>query len=220
MNSIVRILIVEDHLAMIEGYKSILQLLMPEYNFHYSIATSYSQIESLIEKSRFEFDVVFLDISLKKSDEKIENSGIQAGQLIRNKYSDIKILILTSHDEKLLIYQLLQEIKPNGFLVKSDFGPMELVLALKQLLKSRNYYSERVELCVKELNNAIHYLDSINRKIIYLIDRGIKSKNLPKYLNLSMSAIDKRKALIKETLGVIKGTDEDLIRAAKLKGLI
>jgi hypothetical protein len=64
------------------------------------------------------------------------------------------------------------------------------------------------------------FLDDFNRQIITLLASGIQSKNLPNHINLSMSAIDKRKAQIKDFFCVQKGTDEDIIREAKKHGFV
>jgi DNA-binding NarL/FixJ family response regulator len=63
-------------------------------------------------------------------------------------------------------------------------------------------------------------LDTTNRKIIELLAQGIKTKNLPEHLHLSQSAIEKRKATIKDALGIDKGTDEDILKALRLMGLL
>jgi hypothetical protein len=43
---------------------------------------------------------------------------------------------------------------------------------------------------------------------------------MPAYLGLSISAIDKRKAVIKSFFGIDKGSDEDIIKAAKKSGFV
>lgn len=53
-----------------------------------------------------------------------------------------------------------------------------------------------------------------------LLSQGIQTKNLPDYLNLSKSAIDKRKVIIKEFFDIEKGNDEDILREARKQGFI
>jgi hypothetical protein len=52
-----------------------------------------------------------------------------------------------------------------------------------------------------------------------LLAKGIKNKNLEKYIPLSASAIEKRKYRIKRLLDV-EGDDEDLIKEARIQGYI
>jgi two-component system response regulator NreC len=63
-------------------------------------------------------------------------------------------------------------------------------------------------------------LDQQNRQIISLLAQGIKTKNLPSYLNISISAIEKRKVNIRYYFNLKKGSDEDIIREAKRLGLV
>ena len=63
-------------------------------------------------------------------------------------------------------------------------------------------------------------LDSYNRQIIILLSQGVKTKNFHEHINLSTSAIEKRKAVIKDYFGIIKGSDEDILREARKQGLI
>lgn len=68
--------------------------------------------------------------------------------------------------------------------------------------------------------SSVKTLDSYNRQIIMLLSQGVKTKNFHDYINLSTSAIEKRKVVIKDYLGIIKGTDEDILREARKQGLI
>ena len=73
---------------------------------------------------------------------------------------------------------------------------------------------------IAELHEKSAFLDENNRKLITLLAEGVKTKNLPQRMNLSISAIDKRKAQIKFYFKIEKGSDEDIIREAKKHGLI
>ena len=87
-------------------------------------------------------------------------------------------------------------------------------------MKGGTYYSPTVKKGIKEITSKDLYLDNYNRQIIFLLSKGVKSKSLPNYLPLSMSAIDKRKAQIKDYFLIEKGNDEDIIREAKKLDLI
>jgi hypothetical protein len=63
-------------------------------------------------------------------------------------------------------------------------------------------------------------LDVFDKQILFHLSKGVKTKDLPTYIPLSLSAIEKRKLNIREILEVPGGTDVDLIREAKNKGVI
>jgi hypothetical protein len=53
-----------------------------------------------------------------------------------------------------------------------------------------------------------------------LIAQGIKTINLPDFIPLSLSSIEKRKANIKKQLILNSGTDKELIDVAKNMGFL
>ena len=56
--------------------------------------------------------------------------------------------------------------------------------------------------------------------MLHLLSLGIKTKDLVKHLDLTLSAIEKRKKNLKELFFVEDGKDETLINIAKEKGYI
>lgn len=218
----VKILMVDDHPSMIEGYKIILS-----YNnlgFEIETTTAFnceSAYEIITNKSKkVSFDLVFLDYSLPPYEEKNITSGEDLAMLTKTHLPDSKIVMLTSHTEALVLYNILRNVEPAGLLVKSDFTADELLIAFDIIMKGEIYHSVTVKQCMKELLSKKVYLDNFNRQIITLLAQGIKTKSLPNHLNLSISSIEKRKVQIKDYFCIEKGTDEDIIREAKRLGLI
>ncbi|MBD3582140.1 response regulator [Flavobacterium selenitireducens] len=216
-----RTLIIEDHLAMIEGYKSILELAEASFKFDFHIAKNCDEAVAIINNPVQYFELVLLDINLPPSGNNRVTNGKDLALLIQQRWKDAKIVILTSHIEKLVLYSLVKDIEPRALLVKSDFTPDELINSIRSVLRGETkIYSSTVTESIHEVSKEKVYLDAINREILQLLAKGVKTKNLPNHLLLSQSAIDKRKAHLKEVLGVPKSTEEDLICQAKKVGLI
>jgi two-component system, NarL family, response regulator NreC len=214
-----KILIVEDHPSMIEGYKIILSYNTKDYEIEATSAFNCKTAYDIITDTT-EFDVILLDYSLPAYPEKGINSGKDLAVLTRKQKPDSKIIVLTSHSEALILYDLIVTVEPEGILVKSDFSAEELLKAFELIVEGGTYHSTTVTQNVSELLSKKIYLDSYNRKIISLLAEGIKTKNIPNYMNLSISAVEKRKVQIKDYLGIDKGGDEEIIRKAKEAGLI
>lgn len=217
------ILMIDDHPMIIEGYKSILLFNEMNLKFNYTSAFSCKEAYEIIhQKNKEVFDVVLLDLSLPAYEEKQIFSGEDLAQLIKNKYPETKIIILTSHAEAFTLFDLKRKIKPQGILVKSDFSAEELLEAFELILKGTTYESKTVKEGVSEIYsmNSSTFLDEQNREIIRLLSQGVLTKSLPNYLSLSQSAIDKRKAQIRQSLSLSGGTDEDIVREAKKHGFI
>jgi DNA-binding NarL/FixJ family response regulator len=216
------ILMIDDHPSMIEGYKSILSFndlglritTTPAYNCE----SAYNIIDNTPVFKAFDF--AFVDLSLPPYLEKNIKSGEDLALLIKNKFPDCKIVILTSHAEAFILDAIQKNIAPNGLLVKSDFTAEEFLLAFEKIYNNHFYTSRTVVENIAELHEKSAFLDENNRKLITLLAEGVKTKNLPQRMNLSISAIDKRKAQIKHFFKIEKGSDEDIIREAKKHGLI
>lgn len=150
------------------------------------------------------------------------NSGQDLAILAKKKFPFAKIVILTSHAEAFILYDIQTNIEPDGLLVKSDFTAEEFLRAFEVIINKEKYVSKTVKESIQEMlevkNNV--FLDENNRTIISLLAQGVLSKNLPNYINLAQSSIDKRKAQIKDYFCVKGGTDEDIVREAKKQGFV
>lgn len=214
------ILIVDDHPAMIEGYKSILASVYPLSNWKITeVHDCESAYHQLTGKDAF-FDIVLLDLALPPYESGKIFSGEDLAKLARRIAPSTKLIMLTSHTEAFILYHLLKKINPEAVLVKSDFKAEEFIKAFRDILEGGTYYSISAQRSIKEVGINNYALDTYDRRIISLLSKGIKTKNLPDHVGLSLSAIDKRKAQIKEFFDIQKGNDEDILREAQKRGLI
>ncbi len=213
---------IDDHPSMIEGYKIILSYNDLGYEIETTSAFNCKDAYDIITNpsKKDYFDIVFLDYSLPSYEEKNIVNGEDLALLVKKYSPSTKIVILTSHIETLILYNIIKKVDPNGLLVKSDFTAEELLKAFEAIINNEIYNSATVKASLKELLSKDNYLDDFNRQMLTLLSQGIKTKNLPQHMNLSMSSIEKRKVQIKLYLGIEKGTDEDVIREAKKRGLI
>lgn len=216
----IQVLMVDDHPPIIEGYKSILSFNPYGYVLNTIAAHSCEVAYHTIVSNNYPFDIVFLDITLPPFEEKRLNSGEDLIPIVKKHHPEAKIVVLTSHSESIALFKVLNEHKPNGLLVKSDFQAKDLVVAFDAIVRGENYYSTTVIKHQKAWDEKNKVMDNYNRQILLLLSQGIKTKNLPDLLHLSKSAIDKRKAIIKQIFGIDKGTDEDILREARRQGLI
>ena len=218
----IKILIVDDHPLQIEGYKSILQYNIEKLEIETTVCYNCEEAYTIIvnTESPLHFDVVFLDRSLPPYPDKNIYSGEDLALLAREHSPKSKIMMLTSHAEAFVIYDLVQKVRPDGLLIKSDFDGDELSVAFSAVLNGTVYYSQTVKDSIKELLSRENYLDAINRQIIVLLAQGLKNKSIALQLNLSDSAIEKRKSKLKDFFFISKSTDEELVQQARKMGFI
>lgn len=219
----IRILIVDDHPSQVEGYRAILSCSELDYTFEtaarYDCESAYKTI--IGENASDYFDVVFLDKNMPPFVEKNIHSGEDLVPVIKRYMPQTKVIVLTSYIEAFVLYNIVTKFQPHGLLVKSDFHPEELLIALDEILRGKQYHSQTVKASLNQLLSKKEFLDSYNRQIILLLSQGVKTKSMPEYLNISLSAIEKRKSQIKDYFCITtKGTDEDIVKEARRLGFI
>ncbi|WP_298221437.1 response regulator [Flavobacterium sp.] len=220
LNALIKILIVDDHPTMIEGYKSILNSKYSYEKLLITIAYNCEKANEYITKTNQAFDIVFLDLALPPYESAKLFSGEDLAVLIRKLWRDTKIMMITSHTEAFILYNLIKKINPEALLVKSDFQSNELIEAFESVVSGQTYYTLTAKQSLKEVGMNNFGLDSYDRRIISLLAKGIKTKSLPEHIGITISAIDKRKAQIKLFFNIQKGSDEDIIREARKRGLV
>jgi two-component system response regulator NreC len=219
---VVKILMIDDHPGMIEGYKAMLTLKKAQHSIETTVAYNCEEAYNLIinPANSLTFDLVFLDYSIPEfAEQKIQN-GEDLGVLIRKYMPNTKIIMLTAHFDAIRLYTVVKKIQPNGLLVKSDYKPPHLLEAFEKVLNGEIYYTPLVLEKVKEPLFTKGSLDSIDREIIVLLAEGLQISSIAKRLNASEDKIKKRKSKIKDLLGIEKGSDEDILRECRALGLI
>lgn len=216
----IQVLMVDDHPPIIEGYRSILAYNPYGYTLNTTAVHSCEAAYNAIFQAKYSFDIVFLDLTLPPYLEKNINSGDDIIPIVKKQHPNAKIVILTSHSESIVLFKIIKEYKIEGVLVKSDLQAHDLAKAFDVVVKGGTYFSETVINHQKSWREKNKVMDSYNRQILSLLAQGVKTKSLPDLLHLSKSAIDKRKAILKQLLGIDKGNDEDILKEARKQGLI
>ena len=217
-----KIIIVDDHPFIIEGYKNAITRYNPdEFEFSITKAKDCESAYNIITNPDVEaFDIAFLDISMPPYEEKGIYNGEDLAKLISEYMPNCKIILLTMYTELLKIKTIIKTINPSGLVIKNDLTFDELLFAFDKVIKDETYYSESV---VKMLNlseeNTIE-IDQIDKQILFHISKGTKLNDIPQYIPISLGAIERRKINLKELLKVEEGSDIDLVREAKNKGLL
>ena len=219
----IHILMVDDHPIIIEGYQNTLMATKKDdQTLVIDTANTCDAANLLMERAADErpYDVCFFDISLPPSSDGKITSGEDLAKIAKNILPNAKIIILTMFNESYRIHSIVKEINPDGFLIKSDLTSSELAEAFHHILIDPPYYSSTVtNFLNKSVINEI-YVDEVNRKILHLLAQGMKTRSLPEHINLSMSAIEKRKKQLKLLFSITDGKDESLIMEARKKGFL
>ncbi len=219
-------LIIDDHPLISEAYKSAFNYIESEddtITFQIQTACDCDSAYTLINEYASEsknIDIIFLDMRLPPSKDGKLLSGEDLGIKINEILPEARIIVSTTFNDNFRVHSIFKSVNPDGFLVKNDITPIELVQAIKEVLIDPPYYSKTVTKLLRNQVSNDYLLDDIDRKIIYELSIGTKTKDLPAQVPLSITGIEKRKRLLKQIFDIDGTDDRELILVAKEKGFI
>ncbi|OYX27610.1 MAG: response regulator [Flavobacteriales bacterium 32-35-8] len=219
------VLIIEDHPLITEAYKKAFsQISLKNTKLSFIISTANNCDEAYLKindaSKQQGFDIIILDIKLPPSIEGNLLSGEDLGLKIIELLPDSKIVVSTTFNDNYRINSIFKSLNPEGFLIKNDLNPKELVLAIESIIDGKPYYSKSVIELMRKLTSNDFLIDAIDRKLLYELSKGTKMSQLPEIIPLSISALEKRKRVLKEIFNLADKEDRDLFRIAEEKGFI
>lgn len=224
MAETIKILMIDDHPMIIEGYQNTLLYTKKEdQDLQIDIANNCDEALKYMDKSvenGLPYNVLFVDISLPPSSDGLMTSGEDLAEYARKVLPQAKIVILTMFNESFRIHNIIKTIDPEGFLIKSDLTSNELASAFQAVLYNPPFYSGTVNSYIRKIITSDIVIDDKNRKILHLLSQGVKTKNLATHLDISLSAVEKRKKQLKDLFLIQDGEDETLLKEARKKGFV
>lgn len=186
----VKTLLVDDHPIILDGYKNILKSFNKD-ELDIIIETASDCDEAYLKitnsKTTLPYDLIFLDISLPPSKLYPIYSGADLGLKVRELLPYCKLAILTMHTENLRLFNIMKNLKPEGLLIKSDVTPKEFSTAFEKIIAGELYYSQTVNEFMRKHFSQDFIIDALDRKILYHISKGVKTKDLSVIVNLSLA---------------------------------
>jgi len=210
----IRVLVVDDHAILRDGIRSILEsqediIVVGEAN---------NGEEALTFVSNLLPDVVLMDISMPKT------NGLEATRLIKERFPQVKVLILTQHDNREYIAPALAA-GASGYVLKRS-GRREMLNALRQVYEQGAFLTGNVtQEVLKEysLNGQgkkedEQHLTDRERQVLRLIVGGKSNKEIALDLGISPKTVSVHRTNLKLKLNV-QNTVE-LIRYASNNPLV
>lgn len=204
------ILLVDDHAIVTDGLRSLLS----EHDAYFIKGEARNGKEALEFLSMLKVDLVLMDIDMPEMD------GIEATKAIKKAYPDIRVIILTMHDERSMIKRLLEE-GADGYLLKNSTRE-DLLHAMDEVMAGKQHLSAEVNtvLMSKESDQkgGLAGLTEREIEIVRLIAEGLSNKEIGDKLFISHRTVDTHRTNLMQKLGVhnIAG----LVRLAIREGLV
>jgi DNA-binding NarL/FixJ family response regulator len=185
------LIIVDDHRLFRSGLRFIL-----EASNNYKVigeASNGFELLNLLESTKPE--LVIMDISMPKM------NGIEATRIALAKYPDLKIIILSMHDE-IEYYNALLDYGIKGFILK-DSDNDEFFLAINKVLSDETFFSQ--ELLLNIIRDSTHAnpikLSQREKVILGLICQGLSNKEIAEVLNISQRTVERHRTHLLEKTG-------------------
>ena len=222
--NIIRILAVDDHEMTTLGYKFILE--ESDFDGYKVVMETAKSYESAVEKldhsvKNTPFDILLLDIQLSQGIDGPAKTGEDIGIYARKVTPNTKIVFMSSFSDNYRINSILNSVDPEGYMVKSEIDQLSLQAMVKTVLTSPPYYTQKALIAIrKKMANTDINLDENDKKILYHLSIGTKTKDMVKFISLSLPGIENRKRHLKALFGVEKQNDQALITESRSRGFI
>lgn len=177
-----KIIIVDDHSTTLDGIKKIVE----KVDFVEITGTASSGKEALEIIENEQPDILITDIEMSDTD------GIELSEIVKKKYPNTKIIIVTLHSERWIISKLLkQDIE--SIILKSKTDGKEISEAIKKVNAGERYYSDEIKDLFFQLKSSDENTPGLTlreREIIVLICQELTIKEIADKLCIATRTVE------------------------------
>lgn len=207
-----KVLLVDDHAILREG----LRALLSHYEEIEVIGEAQDGLAAIIFIEDTKPDIVIMDIAMPGM------CGIEATRLIHEKFPEVRVLILSQHDDWQYVKPLL-EAGAAGYLTKRALGK-DLITALQTVARGETFLQPSIATTVtkqmrgnsKKEDRRVEHLTDREQEILKLIASGKTNPQIAIVLSLSVKTVDWHRTNLMSKLD-IHGV-ADLVRFAIQNG--
>jgi two-component system response regulator NreC len=210
----IKVLIADDHAIVRAGLRTLIES-DPDLELVGEAAGGYEAIE-LIDKSKP--DILVLDISMPDMD------GIAVTKMLKSMSKDVRILILTIHEDKALLREAIKS-GASGYILKNA-AEKELISAIKIVMRGDMYIEPSMVIALvdnlrksdKAVKDSVEALTSRETEVLKLIVLGYTNRQVGEELNISVRTVEGHRSNLSDKLGLKSRVE--LVRYARNSGLI
>jgi two-component system nitrate/nitrite response regulator NarL len=209
LSSSLRVLLVDDHTLVLDGLQARLEL---EENIEI-IGTASNGLEALEKAKELNPDLVLMDVSMPVL------NGLEATKRFKLEQPEIKILMLSMHNDKEYILSLIQS-GANGYVLK-DVSSEELVQAINTVQQGGTYFSSGAsDVLFAQASPEEKGEELTKRETAVLIEvaMGLSNKEIAQALEISVRTVETHRQNIKSKLDI--HTSAGLVKYALAHQLI
>lgn len=190
----IKLQLVDDHEIFLEGLINLLNEDWIEIT-----GTAENGKEALDIVNENPPDILITDLSMP------EMSGVELVKVLKEEYPEVKVLVLTMHNDRPTISEIVMA-EAEGYLLKNS-SKKELIKAIKRIIEGGTYYAnevmevilERVQTQLRKQEVSIRLTDR-ELEILQLIGEEKTSGEIADILSISQRTVEThRKHLLKKT---------------------
>lgn len=214
--TLIKLMLVDDHEIVRAGLRMMLEA---EPSMHI-VAEAESGEEALEVVDACQPDVIIMDVGLPGM------SGAETTRLLRDRCPDLRILVLTIHEDERYFFQML-DAGAAGYLPKRA-APTDLIHAIRTIHQGHVYlypslasalvsdYVQRAQTGGDE-RRSYDELTARQRQVLTLIAEGLSNTNIAERLDISVKTVARHRENIMARLNL--HSPAELIKYAIRKGL-
>jgi DNA-binding NarL/FixJ family response regulator len=197
-----RILLVDDHPLVREGLRRIIEnqsdlVICAEAETASAARTAVRELKP---------DIMVTDISLKEGD------GMELVRDVRAHHPDLRILVLSMHDETIYAQRALSA-GADGYIMKHAPGE-QFLASLRKVLEGRVYVSDNLgNAMLRKLvtqrkagaANSIEGLSDRELQVLRMLGSGLNTRQVAHALHLSAKTVESHRQRLKRKLGLQTG---------------
>ncbi|RUT78212.1 response regulator [Ancylomarina longa] len=195
-----KVIIADDHQIIVDGIKAMLNQI-PNIEIIGEARDGQEAVNIIFDLRP---NLVILDISMPKL------SGIEVAKRIRKENTKIKILVLTQHENREYVMQMLRA-GANGYLLKNCKKP-ELVEAIDTVMRGESYLGNRISKVMinsiidkstkaEKEETKVHFTKR-EKEIIRLIATDLSNQEIADQLSISLRTVETHRRNVMQKLNV------------------
>jgi len=206
------------------GYKYILE--DSEFEGFQVKVDTVNTFDAALERIEFSarslaYDILLLDISLFPAHSNDPRSGEDLGIFARKEVPDSKIVFMSSFSDSYRINSLFKSVNPDGYMVKSEIDEQSLCAMVRTVISRPPYYTASALAAIrKKMANDFDMVDEIDKKILFHISKGVRTKDIGPIISVAATTVESRKRQLKHLFGIESGNDIELIEEARERGFL
>lgn len=208
-----RILIADDHGILRAGLRALLNG-EPELEV---VAEASDGEEAMVMVTRHQPDLVLLDMNMPGL------NGVETTRALLNHHPELKVLILTVHEDFGLVREALQA-GAAGYIIKRAMES-ELINAIRAIARGEIYVHPAMTRALLEspgkdtaVSNNTDQLTTREVDVLRLLVQGYTNKQIGEKLNISIRTVETHRANVTSKLGI--NSRVELLRFATQNGLV